>query len=65
MLPKTLLLTERSSWMKTCCSSSKTTKRPPAHQSKPVVVTAKVMSYEDIVEAQQKRDMKEEEAVAV
>jgi hypothetical protein len=30
-----------------------------------VVGTAKVMSYEDIVEAQQKRDMKEEEAAAV
>jgi hypothetical protein len=30
-----------------------------------VVGTAKVLSYEDIVEAQQKRDIKEEEAVAV
>jgi len=30
-----------------------------------VVGTAKVLSYEDIVESQQERDMKEEEAVAV
>lgn len=30
-----------------------------------IVGTAKVSSYEDIVEAQQKRDMKEAEAIAV
>jgi hypothetical protein len=52
--------------MKTCCSSSKTTKRPTRTSIKATVVgTAKVLSYEDIVEAQQKRDIKEEEAVVV
>jgi hypothetical protein len=38
-------------------------KKPLAHQSK--LGTAKVLSYKDIVEAQQKGDMKEAEAIAV
>jgi hypothetical protein len=54
LLDENMLLFEQKN-EKTTCTSIKAT----------VVGTAKVLSCEDIVEAQQKRDMKEEEAVAV
>jgi hypothetical protein len=54
LLDKNLLLFEQNNEKATCTLIKAT-----------VVGTAKVMSYEDIVEAQQKRDMKDAETVAV
>ena len=62
-----LLLSEQFFWTRTCYSSSRTTRGKTTQTSikATIVGTTKVISYKDIVKAQQKRDMKDIETIAV